>query len=126
MVNRTTHRKGIVQVKTGQTPVNINELVGAADTDTDTYAFSTAGLYRGDPALLTEVISSEDVLQMARDEPYLLPARIRSWFDLASGRTDQSHARAKTTPPVLETAASVCHNSFGSCRNSTGDFSDTT
>lgn len=84
MINRATRRKGIVQVKTGQTPVNIDELVRAAAADTDTYAFSTAGLYKGDSALLTEVISSDDVLQMARDEPHLLPARIRSWFDLAS------------------------------------------
>jgi hypothetical protein len=73
-----------VHVKTGQTPVDIEELVAAADADTDTYAFSPAGVYKGDAALLTEVISSDDVLQMAREEPYLLPARIRSWFDLAS------------------------------------------
>jgi hypothetical protein len=28
-----------VQVKTGQTPVDIDELVTAADADTDTFAF---------------------------------------------------------------------------------------
>lgn len=86
MINRTTRRKGIVQVKTGNESVNIDELVQAADADTDTYAYSTARRYNGDPTLLTEVISSDDVLRMAREEADLLPARIRSWFDLASPR----------------------------------------
>ena len=83
MIHRTTHRKAIVQVKTGQTPVDIDELMTAADADTDTFAFSTASLYQGDRARLTEVITSEAVLQMARDEPHVLPARIRCWFDMA-------------------------------------------
>jgi hypothetical protein len=90
MINRTTRRKRIVQVKTGQTPVNTHELVRAADAYTDTYAFSTTEHYNGDRRLLTEVISSDDMLQLARDEPHLLPARIRSWFDLAV--TDRSLA----------------------------------
>jgi hypothetical protein len=30
------------------------------------------------------VITSDAVLQMARDEPNVLPARIRSWFDIAA------------------------------------------
>ncbi len=85
MINRTTHRKGIVQVKTGQTEVDIDELVGVADADTDTYAFSTAAGYKGDPARLTEIITAEELLQMAADEPHILPARIRSLFDMASG-----------------------------------------
>lgn len=84
MINRETHRKGIVQVKTGQTPVDIDELVTAADTDTDTFAFSTAGLYHGDRNRLTEVITSDALLRMASEEPYLLPARIRFWFELAA------------------------------------------
>lgn len=84
MINRSTHRKGIVQVKTGQTEVDIDELAGVADADTDTYAFSTTGAYNGDRARLTEIITSKDLLQMAADEPYILPARIRSLFDMAS------------------------------------------
>jgi hypothetical protein len=42
MINRSTHREGIVLVKTGQTEVDIDELARVADADTDTYAFSTA------------------------------------------------------------------------------------
>jgi hypothetical protein len=64
--------------------VNINELVRVADIDTDTCAFSTTGLHNGDPSRLTEIISSDDVLRMVREEPHVLPARIPAGFDLAS------------------------------------------
>lgn len=41
-------------------------------------------LYDGDLSGLTEVITTGDVLRMVRDEPSLLPARIRAWFAIAS------------------------------------------
>ena len=41
-------------------------------------------LAAGRSRLRPEIISSDDVLRMAREEPHVLPARIRAWFELAS------------------------------------------
>jgi hypothetical protein len=71
-------------VKTVQTGVDIEELARVADAETDSYAFSTAGAYDGDRARLTEIITPK-TCWMAGDKPYILPARIRSLFDMACG-----------------------------------------
>jgi len=56
-----------------------------ADDETDTFAFATCGHHLGDPALVTEVISSEELLHFVHDEPGMLPARVRTWFELTGG-----------------------------------------
>jgi hypothetical protein len=84
MVHRETRRRGIVQIKTGSDPVDLAALAGArADDETDTYAFATSGHYQGRPELVTEVIEAEELLAFVREHPYLLPARVRTWFELA-------------------------------------------
>lgn len=85
MIHQHTHRRAIVQVKTGDTPVDLEELAAArADQTMDTYAFATSGRYRGDTNLVTEIIRADDLLEFVRDHPDLLPLRVRTWFDLAT------------------------------------------
>jgi hypothetical protein len=86
MINRKTGRRGIVQVKTGDTHVDLAALADAvADDETDTYAFATCGEYDGDQRLVTEVIKPTQLLRFAREKPSMLPLRVRTWFELASG-----------------------------------------
>jgi hypothetical protein len=85
MIHRGTHRRGIVQIKTGADHVDLQALASArADEQTDTFAFATCGGYNGDPGLVNEVISIDDLLAFAASEPDLLPVRVRTWFELAS------------------------------------------
>lgn len=79
MIHRQSQRRGIVQIKTGAEPVDLGALASAvADDETDTYAYATSGVYLGDPALVTEVISTEELLDFASKHPELLPARVRT------------------------------------------------
>lgn len=83
MINRTTKRRGIVQVKTGDTAVDLNHLASAADESIDSFAFATCGNYDGDPSVVTEVIEPDDLLNFANANRDLLPDRIRALFELA-------------------------------------------
>ncbi|MTD43801.1 hypothetical protein GKE82_05635 [Conexibacter sp. W3-3-2] len=84
MLHRSTLRRGIVQVKTGATPVDIDELLTAADAaPTDTYAYATSANYDGDTGSLTQLITTDMLVQFAREHDEFLPARIRAWFALA-------------------------------------------
>jgi hypothetical protein len=84
MIHRDTRRRGIVQVKTGQVAVDLDELVAATTDDaTDTFAYATCGEYTG-TASVTEVIANQDLLRLAHDWPDMLPARTRLWFEVAA------------------------------------------
>jgi hypothetical protein len=85
MIHRESRRRGIVQIKTGSEPVDLAALAAAvADEATDTYAFATCGQCIGDPALVTEVISTDQLLRFVREYPSMLPVRVRAWFELAT------------------------------------------
>lgn len=84
MINRTTGRRGIVQIKTGSEAVDLQALANArADDRTDTFAYATSGAYLGNPELVTEVIVDEALLQFVAEHAELLPNRVRTWFELA-------------------------------------------
>lgn len=85
MIHRDSRRRGIVQIKTGAAPVDLQALADArADKNTDTYAFATCGKYVGDASLVTEVIASEALLAFVEAQPDLLPLRVRTMFELAA------------------------------------------
>jgi hypothetical protein len=86
MIHRGTRRRGIVQIKTGATPVDLSELTEAAGGGeaTDTFAYATSGGYIGSDDTVTEIIQSKDLLRFIVAEPDLLPLRVRTWFELAS------------------------------------------
>ncbi len=83
MIHRRTRRRGIVQIKTGSDHVDLQALADArADDQTDTFAFATCGDYDGNRHVVTEVIECRDLLAFAAEHPGLLPARVRTWFEL--------------------------------------------
>lgn len=85
MIHRETGRRGIVQIKTGSEPVDLQALANArADEETDTYAFATCGSYVGDPKVVDELITDESLLRFVAEHPEFLPVRVRTWFELAS------------------------------------------
>lgn len=83
MIHRHTGRRGIVQIKTGSEPVDLQALADArADDETDTYAFATSGNYVGNHTLVNEVIGRDALLGFVAENPRLLPSRVRTWFEL--------------------------------------------
>lgn len=84
MIIREAQRRCIVQVKSGETPVDLEKLAEAADDETDTYAFATCGRYVGDPALVTKRICVDELLQFVAQHPDVLPSRVRHWFEWAA------------------------------------------
>jgi hypothetical protein len=84
MIHRESGRRGIVQIKTGSTPVDLAELAAVADKATDTYAFATSEQYFGPPDVVTEVIEITELLRFARDHANMLPGRVQTWFQLAT------------------------------------------
>lgn len=85
MIHRETGRRGIAQVKTGSTPVDLPALARAVvDDATDTFAYATSGRYDGERSLVTRVIADDELLRFAREHRTLLPGRVRTWFELAS------------------------------------------
>lgn len=85
MLHRETGRRCIVQVKTGADHVNLAALAEArADDDIDTFAFAASETYDGDRDAITEIIEGRDLLALADSRPELLPARVRTWFEMAS------------------------------------------
>lgn len=85
MVHRDGTHRAIVQVKTGETPVDLPALASAAaDARTKTYAFATSGKYLGSPGLVTELIESEALIAFASRTPKLLPPRVAGWFEMAN------------------------------------------
>jgi hypothetical protein len=83
LIHRETGGRAIAQIKTGSTPVDLAALAAAAVDETETFAFATSGSYLGDPATITEVIASDDLVDFVRRHRPLLPPRVRTWFELA-------------------------------------------
>jgi hypothetical protein len=85
MLHRKTHRAAIVQVKSGDQPVDLEALAAAAPNDeTILYAFSAANIYTGDPTRTPIKIGTDELLTFVASAPELLPERVRTWFELAS------------------------------------------
>lgn len=84
MLHRETHLPAILQVKSGNQSVNLEDVVkAAASEDTTLFAFSAAGDYRGSPSREVTRIEAEELLGLAAEHPHLLPRRVRMWFELA-------------------------------------------
>lgn len=84
MLHPETERRGVVQVKTGDTPVDVVFLAAAIDpADTDAFAYATSGSYDGDDAGLIRRVDDAELIDFARDHGKLLSPRVRRWFELA-------------------------------------------
>jgi hypothetical protein len=84
MIHRTTGARGIVQIKTGATPVDLVSLSKVAARSTRTFAYAACGGYLGDRSLVSEIITDEALLAFVRDRPEMVPEAIRAWFDMCA------------------------------------------
>ncbi len=84
MLHRDSKRRGVVQVKTGSTPVDVAGLAAAIDpTDTDAFAYATSETYDGEDHGLVRRIADAELIDFAHHHPKLLSPRVALWFDLA-------------------------------------------
>jgi hypothetical protein len=80
LVSRADGHRAIVQVKTGDTFVDLELLRAAAADDTRAFAYSTTGKYLGDPKGV-QIIDEDELLEFACDTPQFLPRRVRRAFE---------------------------------------------
>ena len=83
LVHRTSGQPAVVQVKTGNTPVDVRLLARTAGKDHLAYAYSTTGSYRGRHDGV-ERITDRELLRFVDSYPQLLPPRVKAWFDYAA------------------------------------------
>lgn len=83
MLHRESRHRGIVQIKTGETPVDLDALRAAVtDETTDVFAYSTSASYDGDWGQVQR-IKDEALLDFEIAHRHMLPDRVRYWFELA-------------------------------------------
>jgi hypothetical protein len=84
MLNRNTFAPAIVQVKSGEVAVDLEELAASApDDETVLFAFAAAEQFTGHPLREVRCISPGELVDFVRENERLLPPRVRTWFDLA-------------------------------------------
>jgi hypothetical protein len=86
MLNRKTFAPAIVQVKSGDQAVDLEALAAAApDAETVLFACSASGRFTGHPPRKVHCVSPDDLVAFVREHERLLPPRVGTWFELATG-----------------------------------------
>ena len=86
MLNRKTFAPAIVQVKSGNQAVDLEALAAAApNAQTVLFACSASGQFTGHPRRDIRCISPSELVDFVREHERLLPPRVRTWFELATG-----------------------------------------
>lgn len=80
LISREDGHRAIIQVKTGNSAVDLGLLRKAAGDDARAFAYSTTGRYSGDPGNV-EILDEEQLLGFVREQPQFLPRRVRRWFE---------------------------------------------
>jgi hypothetical protein len=84
MLQRSSNLPAIIQVKSGEQGVDLDALAAAApDENTTLFAYSAADDYFGSPVRAVTCIGTNELLAFVKDNPKLLPPRVRTWFELA-------------------------------------------
>jgi len=78
-ISRGDGHRAIVQVKTGDTAVDLELLREAAGDDARAFAYSTTNKYAGPPGPV-HIIGEHELLAFAREQPQFLPPRVRRMF----------------------------------------------
>ena len=84
LIERSSGKRAVVQVKTGKSRVDLTELASAAGQHGHAFAYATGGGYHGSASESVRVLRDEELLAFARTHPALLPARVRTWFEIAA------------------------------------------
>lgn len=77
-VHRDTGERAVVQVKTGNTPLNIGDW---SDFNERVFLFQTNGLYKGDPTPNTELLSARKIEEFLLANRRIMPASVRRWVE---------------------------------------------
>ena len=80
LVNPDTRQQAIVQIRTGDAPVPLDELLSGANTIHKAFAYSARGLYDGDQEGRVERLTDDELLRFALERPYALPPRVYEWL----------------------------------------------
>jgi hypothetical protein len=79
LVHRTTYEQAVVQVKTGLSTVDLDQLARAAGRNHKAFAFSTTGSYSG-TASNVEILAFGSLLAFMKECPGFLPPRVKGWL----------------------------------------------
>lgn len=82
LINRKTHERAIVQVKTGKTALTPSEWRGRSEK---VFLFQSRGVYRGASEKGIECLSPREVEEFIHANLDLMPASIAHWARLAMG-----------------------------------------
>jgi hypothetical protein len=86
MLNRKTFAPAIVQVKSGDQAVDLEALAAAApNAETVLFACSASGQFIGHPPREVRCVSPDELVAFVRGHERLLPPRVSTWFELATG-----------------------------------------
>lgn len=78
--NRLTGKAAVVQVKSGWTPLNIDDY---KNLETDVFLFATSGQYYGDAKPNITTIDPEIIRKFLFKQTNLLPEKMKVWIELA-------------------------------------------
>jgi hypothetical protein len=78
--HRVTGKPAVVQVKSGWTPLNIDDYTSL---ETDVYLFATSGQYFGKPKSNITTIDPEVIRTFLFEQTKLLPKKIKVWVELS-------------------------------------------
>ncbi len=78
--NRITGKSAVVQVKSGLTPLNIDDY---GNLETDIYLFATSGQYSGSAKANIKTIDPEIIRTFLYEQTHLLPDKMKVWIDLS-------------------------------------------
>jgi hypothetical protein len=76
LISRDNGQRAIFQVKSGDRPVDLEQLRKAAGDDALAFAYSTTGNYPGSREGI-HIIGDEELLEFMNEHPQFLPARLR-------------------------------------------------
>jgi hypothetical protein len=80
LLHPKTRQQAVVQIKTGSSVVDLDQLAKATANRHKAFAFSTTGSYTGRTSNV-ELLSSHGLLSFMRARPEVLPPRVRAWFE---------------------------------------------
>lgn len=77
--HRQTGKSAVVQVKSGWTPINIDDYY---KLDTDIYLFATSGKYYGTPKSNIKTVDADILRKWLYEQTHLLPGKMKVWIEL--------------------------------------------
>lgn len=75
-INRSTHERAVVQVKTGETPLNTENYTNVKER---VFLFQAYGNYKGKNSSRVECLQPEDIEKFIRENIQIMPGVVQKW-----------------------------------------------